>query len=94
MLVTPTLGHASVRPTRKELEEQELWILVKQVQLRGCEVCVKGSGRRVNHQEHGSLGPGLRECGRPRGNNKKKRNGQDKQRQADKKTDWEMRKEN
>ncbi|XP_014914825.1 endogenous retrovirus group K member 19 Pol protein-like [Poecilia latipinna] len=52
--VHEALGHAGVRPTRKELEEHELWIPVKQVQrvLRDCEVCGKyNAGRRGQRLE-------------------------------------------
>ncbi|KAM4521331.1 uncharacterized protein V3H82_002118 [Fundulus diaphanus] len=47
--VHEALGHAGVLPTRKELEEQELWVPLKHIRrvLRGCEVCGRyNAGRR------------------------------------------------
>ncbi|MED6255748.1 hypothetical protein ATANTOWER_014437, partial [Ataeniobius toweri] len=52
--VHEALGHAGVLPTRKELEEQELWIPMKHIRrvLRDCEVCGQyNAGRRGQRLE-------------------------------------------
>ncbi|KAK5601891.1 hypothetical protein CRENBAI_019311 [Crenichthys baileyi] len=52
--VPEALGHAGVLPTRKELEEQELWIPMKHIRrvLRDCGVCGQyNAGRRGQRLE-------------------------------------------